>query len=66
MKILKMQVKNAGTTSSESYQLRNVNNVPQESRNIAIQPGEIDYGKSEVIAFVVNAGMNSLPITFIF
>ena len=29
-----------------------------ESRNITTQPGEIDDRKSEVIAFVVNAGMN--------
>ena len=40
-------------------QLRNVNTVRWESRNITTQPGEIDDRKSEVIVFVVNAGMNS-------
>ena len=35
-----------------------INTIRWESRNIAIQPGEIDDRKSEIIVFVVNAGMN--------
>ena len=53
-----MEIQNASTTPSKSNQLRNVNTVRWESRNITTQPGEIDDRKSEVIAFVVNSGMN--------
>ena len=38
--------------------MRNVNTVRWESRNMTTKQGEIDYRKSEVIAFVVNAFMN--------
>ena len=53
-----MEIKNASTTSSKSKQLRNVNTVGWESWNVTTQPWEINNRKSEVIAFVVNAGMN--------
>ena len=53
MKILK-----ASTTSSKSNQLQNENTVRWESGNVTTQPWESNNGKSEVIAFVVNAGMN--------
>ena len=53
-----MEIGNASATPSKSNQLRNVNTIRWESRNITTQPGEIDDRKSEVIAFVVNAGMN--------
>ena len=33
-------------------------NCITESRDITTQPGEIEDRKSEVIAFVINAGMN--------
>ena len=47
--------------------MRNVNTIRWESRNITTQPGEINDRKSEVIAFVVNAGMNIIDnTTFIF
>ena len=61
-----MEIKNATTTPCESNQLRNVNTVQWESRNITTQPGEIDYRKPKVIAFVVNAGMYVTATTFIF
>ena len=44
--------------SPKSNQLRNVNTVRWESWNVTTQPWEINDRKSEVIAFVVNAGMN--------
>ena len=53
-----MEIQNASTTSSKSNQLRNVNTVGWESWNVTTQPWEINNRKSEVIAFVVNAGMN--------
>ena len=53
-----MEIQNASTTSSKSNQLQNVNFVRLESGNVTTQPGEINNRKSEVIAFVVNAGMN--------
>ena len=53
-----MEIQNASTTSSKSNQLRNVNAVGWESWNVTTQPWEINNRKSEVIAFVVNAGMN--------
>ena len=52
-----MEIQNA-TTSSKSNQLRNVNTVRWETGNVTTQPWEINNRKSEVIAFVVNAGMN--------
>ena len=53
-----MEIQNASTTSSKSNQLRNVNTVGWASWNVTTQPWEINNRKSEVIAFVVNAGMN--------
>ena len=53
-----MEIQNASTTSSKSNQLRNVNTVRWESGNVTTQPWEIYNRKSEVIAFVENAGMN--------
>ena len=53
-----MEIQNASTTSSKSNQLRNVNTVRWETRNVTPQPWEINNRKSEVIAFVVNAGVN--------
>ena len=53
-----MEIQNASTTPSKFNQLRNVNTVRWESWNITTQPREINDRKSEVIAFVVNAGMN--------
>ena len=58
MEILRMEIQNASTTSSKSNQLRNVITVRWESGNVTTQPWEINNRKSEVIAFVVNAGMN--------
>ena len=54
----RMEIQNASTTSSESNQLRNANTVRWESGNVTAQPWEINNRKSEIIAFVVNAGMN--------
>ena len=53
-----MEIQNASTTPSKSNQLRNVNTVLRESWNVTAQPWEINNRKSEVIPFVVNAGMN--------
>ena len=53
-----MEIQNASTTPSKSNKLRNVNTVRWESGNVTAQPLEINNRKSEVIAFVVNAGMN--------
>ena len=53
-----MEIKKASTTSSKSNQLRNVNTVRWESGNVTTQQWEVDNRKSEVIAFVINAGMN--------
>ena len=50
-----MAVEKASRIPSKSNKLRNVNTVQRESRSIP--------KKSEIIAFVVNAGMN---VTFIF
>ena len=58
LRIFRIEIRNASATPSTSNQLRNVNTIPWESRNITTQPGEIDDRKSEVIAFVVNAVMN--------
>ena len=49
---------------SKSDQMRNVNTVRWESRNITTQPGKADDRKSEVIEFVVNAGMNIIANFF--
>ena len=59
-----MEIQNASTTSSKSNQLRNVNTIGLESWNVTTQPWEINNRKSEVIAFVVNAGMNVLANNF--
>ena len=53
-----MEIQNASTTPSKSNQLRNVNTIRTESWNVTTQPWEIDNRKSEVIAFVLNDGMN--------
>ena len=52
-----METKNA-STSSKSNQLQNINTVRWESWNATTQPWEINNGKSEVSAFVVNTVMN--------
>ena len=52
-----MEIQNASTTPSKSNQLRNVNTVRWESRGVTTQPWQINYRKTEVLAFVVNAGM---------
>ena len=53
-----MEIQNASTTPSKSNQLRNVNTVRWESGNVTTQIRDINKRKSEVSAFVVNAGMN--------
>ena len=53
-----MEIQNASATPSKSNQLRNVNTVRRKSWNVTTQTWEINDRKSEVIAFVVNAGMN--------
>ena len=53
-----MEIQNASITPSKSNQMRNVNTVRWESGNVIAQPWEINNRKSEVLAFVVNAGMN--------
>ena len=56
-----MEIQNASTTSIKSNYItncENVNTVRWESGNVTTQPWEINNRKSEVIAFVVNAGMN--------
>ena len=53
-----MDIRNASATPSKSNQLRNVNTISVESMDITTQPGEAGNRTSEVIAFVVNAGMN--------
>ena len=58
-----MEIQNASTTPSKSNQLRHVNTVRWESKNITTQSGEIDDSKSEVIAYV-NAGMNIIVHNF--
>ena len=51
-------IKSVIATHSKSNQLKIVNTVRWEYRNITTQPGKIDDRKSEVIAIAVNAGMN--------
>ena len=53
-----MEIQNASTTPSKSNQLRNANTVRWESWNVTNQPWKINNTKSEVIAFVENAGIN--------
>ena len=53
-----MEIQNASTAPSKSNELRNVNTVRRESGNVITQPWGINNRKSEVIAFVVNAGIN--------
>ena len=60
-----MEIHNASTTPSKSNQLRNVNTVRWESGDVTAQPWEIINRKSEVIAFIVNAGMNVTANNFI-
>ena len=62
LRIFRMEIKNASTTSSKSSQLRNINTVRLENRSIATQPGEIAYRKSKVTAFFVNPGVNITAI----
>ena len=52
-----MEIQNASATPSKSCLLKNINTIRCESRKNTIQPREIDDRKSEVIAFVVNAGI---------
>ena len=62
-----MEIKNATTTSTEKCKKKKKKKkttVRWESRNIATQPGDIDDRKSEVLAFVVNAGMNIIANNF--
>ena len=56
--MFKIEIQNASTTPGKSNQLRNLNTVQWESGDFTTQPWEINNRKSEVIAFVVNAGMN--------
>ena len=60
-----MEFQNASKPPSKSSQLRYVNTVRLESGNITTQPGKIDDRKSELIAFVVNAGMNIIANNFL-
>ena len=53
-----MEIQNASTTPSKSNQMRNINTVRWESWNVNTHLWEINDSKSEVIGFVVNAGMN--------
>ena len=53
-----MEIQNASTAPSKSNQLRNVNTIRWESRDVTTQPWEINDRKSKVIALVVNAGMH--------
>ena len=55
--VFRMEIQNTSTTPCKSNQLRNVNTVWWDSWNLTAQPWEINDRKSEVIAFVVNAGM---------
>ena len=57
-KYFRIEIRNASATSSNSNQLRNVNTIRWEPRTITTQPREIDNRECEVIAFVVNAGVN--------
>ena len=59
-----MEFQNTSKPPSKSSQLRYVNTVRLESGNITTQPGKIDDRKSELIAFVVNAGMNIIANNF--
>ena len=53
-----MEIEHASTAQSKSNQMRNVHTVRWESGIATTQRWDIDNRKSEVIAFVVNAGMN--------
>ena len=66
LKILRMEIQNSGTTPNKLNQQRNVNTVRWESRKVTTQPGQIDGRKFEVIAFIVNAAMNSTANIFVF
>ena len=60
-----MEIKNDSATPNKSNQLRNVNTIRLESRNISTQPSEIDDRISEVTTFVVNAA-NNFYIKFLY
>ena len=65
LKIFRIEtIKNPSTTPNKSNQKRNINTVGWESRNVTTQPRGIDDRKSEVIAFVINDGMNATANTF--
>ena len=66
LNIFRMEIQNAVTTPCNSHQLRNGTTIRSESRNVTTQPGETDNRKSEVIAFVVNAGVNVTANNLIF
>ena len=61
-----MEIQNASTTPSKSNQLRYVNTILWDSRNITTQPVGIDDRKSDVIAFVVNAGITATTANRVF
>ena len=63
-----MGIQNSSTTCTPSKynQVQNVNTVQWESGNVTTKPWEINNRKSEVVAFVVNAGMNVTAKFFIF
>ena len=53
-----MEIQNIDTKPRESNQLQNINTVRWKSGNVTTQQTDNDYRKSEVIAFVLNAGTN--------
>ena len=61
-----MAIQNASTILSKSNQLQIVNTVGWESWIVTSQSWEINDRKSELIAFVVNAGMNVTTNNFFF
>ena len=61
-----MEIQNASTTSIKSNQMRNINTVRRESGNVTTQPWGINNRKSEVIAFLVNAGINVTANNFLY
>ena len=58
-----MEIQNASIIDSKSYQLKNVNTIRWESKNINPQPEEIGDRKSEIV-FVANPGMNTVANNF--
>ena len=57
VRLFRICIQNACTTACKFNQLRNENTLRWESRNITTQQGEIHDRESEIIAFVVQAGM---------